>query len=71
MSLRDPQILARLSDGESFKSCADAYYSSSIYNSYLDSGSLIKVDALFKPLLRRFRSYFRARFDQNHNKRNY
>ena len=32
---------------------------------------MIKVDALFKPLLRRFRSYFRARFDLNHNKRNY
>ena len=63
--------MARLSDAESLKSGADAYCSSSSYNSYLESASMIKVDALFKPLLRRFRSYFRARFDLNHNKRNY
>ena len=53
------------------KSGSEAYHSSTSYNSYMESGSMIKVDALFKPLLRRFRSYFRNRFDKNHNKRNY
>lgn len=70
-ALREPQNVPRLSDTESFKSIPEDYFSSTSYNSYLESGSMIRVDNLFKPLLRRFRSYFRTRFDRNHNKRNY
>ena len=63
--------LPKLSDAESLKTIPEAYFSSTSYNSYLESGSMIRVDTLFKPLLRRFRAHFRTRFDENHNKRMY
>ena len=68
-----PQHLLKISDSESFSSIPQDYFSSTstYYNSYIESGTAIRVDCLFKPLLRRFRHYFRDRFDSNHNKRSY
>ena len=31
----------------------------------------VKLDAVYKPILRRFRGYFRDKFDQSQNKRSY
>lgn len=31
----------------------------------------LKLDAIYKPFLRRFRFYFRDKFDEGHKKRDY
>ena len=31
----------------------------------------VKLDVLYKPILRRFRDHLRTRFDRNHNTRSY
>ena len=41
------------------------------YQGIQSEGPSVKLDAVYKPLLRRFRGYFRAKFDEDHNKRDY
>ena len=53
------------------KSIGDYNFSSTCYNPYLESGSMIRMDSLYKPLLRRFRDHLRTRFDQNCKKSNH
>ena len=70
-SIKDRKHLPKLSDAESLQGVPEEYFSSTSYNSYLESGTMIRVDTLFKPLLRRFRDYFRTRFNSRYDRRNH
>ena len=70
-NLKERSLFSKQSDSESFLSYTDSSFAQTSYNPYLESGSMIRVDNLFKPLLRRFRDYLRTRFNSKYDRRNH
>ena len=70
-SSKERQSFAKETGSDLFLGYTDPNFYQTSYNPYLESGSMIRVDNLFKPLLRRFRDYLRTRFNSRYERRNH